>query len=150
MTLDDLAQLAVHQLPRPAFRPSHIECLRVILKELSTFATRGEIWVDGSFLTNKPSPGDIDIILRMRADEYNDGSGTKRDFIDWLCSADAKTRLHCHVLDLLEYPQTDSRYAKSVEDRNHWLNFFGTYRDNITPKGLAVVTLLDGAPSSWN
>ena len=134
MTLDDLAQMAVHKFPRPALRPSHIECLRVILRELSTFQTKGELWIDGSFLTTKPDPRDIDIILRMRAEQYNSRSTAKRAFIDWLCSAEAKRRMNCDVNDLIEYPETDTRYPQSVADRNGWIQFFGTYRDDITPK----------------
>ena len=58
--------------------------------------------------------------------------------------------MNCDVNDLIEYPETDTRYPQSVADRNGWIQFFGTYRDDITPKGLAVITLLDGAPASWN
>jgi len=150
MTLDDLEELAVAAFPRPDLRPSHIECLRVILKELSAFQTKGELWIDGSFLTRKPDPSDIDLILRMQAHEYNHSSRVKRAFIDWLCSPEAKSRMNCDVFNLIEYPATDIRYVQSVNDRRDWLQFFGTYRDDTTPKGLAVITLLDGAPTSWN
>ena len=142
--------MTVCNFKRPYLRPSHIASLKAVLTSLSSFKTKGELWIDGSFLTEKPDPRDIDMVLRIRSDEYQTASQSKRDWIDWLFSKEANERMNCHIVDLIEYPRSHSQYPKSIEDRKEWLQWFGTYQDNTTPKGLVAITLIDGKPESWN
>lgn len=44
----------------------------------------GETWIDGSFLTKKIDPGDIDFIFLMDARFYESGTEEQYDFIEWL------------------------------------------------------------------
>lgn len=68
MSLGDLEKLCVQS---NMFRTSNtrstiMQGLRHVVDTLSNEAIPGEVWVDGSFLTKKIDPADVDILLSVR------------------------------------------------------------------------------------
>lgn len=51
-----------------------------LIKRLNEANIIGEIWVNGSFLTAKPEPNDVDLLLRVSSAEY-DSDASKRAVI---------------------------------------------------------------------
>ncbi|MDE2868363.1 MAG: hypothetical protein OXN91_06950 [Chloroflexota bacterium] len=152
MAMRDLKELAVTPFGTQR-RTNLFLALQALLGMLHTESIEGELWVDGSFLTQKPEPSDVDMILRFRSDQYNSldgGTFEKRSLIDSVTSEHYYKVTKCEVIDLIEYPRGHEKYGDSLDARRYWTNTFGTARDDITEKGIVVVELLDGAPGSWN
>ena len=97
------------------------------LDELINVASRAgavRIIIDGSFVTDKETPGDIDAVLIV-SDDFD--AHTQ----DAQMLAQAKTRFNTHLF--IEREQNQERI-------NLWLEFFGHDRYTI-PKGLVEIRL---------
>jgi hypothetical protein len=64
--LAGLRRLAVIRFPDSFTRPSIMTHLEQIVGRINSAAIAGEIWVDGSFLTEKLNPEDVDVLLVVR------------------------------------------------------------------------------------
>ncbi|WP_373514238.1 hypothetical protein [Persicitalea sp.] len=109
--------------------------LRRFLDELFKLGIPLEIWIDGSFTTQKPLPDDVDLVV-------------------WASESDAESlspelfKLFDHLLDIHNNDQIKIRYDVDVyladpgseEERTKWLDEFGFDRSGINQKG--IFTLL--------
>lgn len=111
-----------------------IDNLRILNKQFNCFL---EIWVDGSFTTEKQDPDDVDILVVMDFDAINAiplmfvpqvENLLDRDFI----------KLNYHI-DLLPLFKGDPK-SDYTNDRMYWRGCFGYDREE-TPKGLARVVV---------
>jgi len=115
-----------------------------IFERAAALVLRGEIWVDGSFLTKKIDPGDIDFIFIVSAAFHESGSAAQREFIDWLISNedDPKKSFLCHTDVVLRYDAGSPWYPLTVSTLRHWdQNVYGYTVTTKEPKGIAVVQL---------
>ena len=149
MSLDDLKILTVDGFSLSSTRSQIMSNLRTLLARLSDENVIGEAWVNGSFLTEKVDPEDVDVVFRFPASEYDDGSRTKRSAINWSVERDRHPDLRCDAYPLPEYPVGDPLQATSEQSRNYWQRWFGTDRSG-EPKGIAVVRLADEELLPWN
>lgn len=86
-----------------------------------------EIWIDGSFSTLKPEPGDIDIIFFVDANSVNSLQADKQNIILELNNRNySKIRYDCDVFII---PSQDSN------NRSYWRGWFGFSREE-EPKGI--------------
>jgi len=86
-----------------------------------------EIWIDGSFVTYKPDPSDVDLVCVYNKDEADalDLDHAERfDRLLWL--GPMKEQYGCHVIPI----PGDDLYLKNI-----WLNMFGHDRGGM-PKGM--------------
>ncbi len=79
--------------------------------------------VDGSFVTSKPSPGDLDIILILASDFNFDSP-------EAIALLQAKADLNIHLISLSEEDPLEVA---------RWIGFFGHDRDQA-PRGLLEVS----------
>ncbi|QKN82097.1 DUF6932 family protein [Scandinavium goeteborgense] len=111
-----------------------IDDIRSINKQFPCFI---EIWIDGSFTTEKPEPDDIDILLVI---DYSILSAIPAMFhsqIEMLLNRQyIKHNYHIDLL-LLYKNCPNSDYE---EDRMHWRGVFCHDRED-TPKGIARLPL---------
>ena len=63
LTLADIQALAVDPFPSDAQRTGLYQNLMNWVGALNAYGVNGTLWMDGSFLTEKPSPSDIDCVL---------------------------------------------------------------------------------------
>jgi hypothetical protein len=63
MTLADLRALCVGAFPLSVRRDPIMRSLEAMCVALSASLTKAEVWVDGSFLTQKIEPDDVDVIV---------------------------------------------------------------------------------------
>lgn len=96
-----------------------------------------EVWVDGSFTTEKPEPGDIDILVVLDYLALNNLPAALKSTVSALLNRDyVKLNFHIDVLLLPEnHPEVD--YS---ERRSYWRGWFGFDRKE-NPKGLVRVML---------
>lgn len=108
-----------------ARRQHLVDQFRLVCDLLKSFGFTAEIWVDGSFLTEKPEPGDIDIVCFLPTNVL---SAEARNTVSILMK-EAKVRYGCHFNVA---PQADKKAAET------WGNFFGVSRRQ-QPKGIAIL-----------
>jgi hypothetical protein len=65
MTLDHLRALCVDAFPASQRRPMLFDELRHLAFDLMAINFIGELWIDGSYATEKPEPDDIDLSVTM-------------------------------------------------------------------------------------
>jgi Family of unknown function (DUF6932) len=139
VSLGEVRGLCVTKFPTSLTRRAIMDGLRQVIRKLNEADIEGELWLDGSFLTEKIDPEDVDYLLCVGSDIY-DVDPAKRAVIDWASHADLKTSHLCDAYKWVEYKPGHPLFAYSEDERRYWADFFGTSRKKIR-KGIAVVTL---------
>jgi hypothetical protein len=119
---------------------------RPIMDGLTQFVQRmvdakitGEIWADGSFLTEKIDPKDVDVIVRIDGDAiYDKGTLEQRAAIDWAI-ANQKATLKCDSYVLMEYPVGHPLHTEGEWWYSWWHRQWGFSRED-DPKGIVVIS----------
>lgn len=120
-------------------RPLIMSGLEIVHSELVDATVQGELWVDGSFLTEGIDPRDVDLVLKADGDFYDNAAPAQRSRMDWFGSNLRATHF-CHSFLLLEYPEGHSFYSVGEWMRAYWIRQFGFSRAG-RHKGISVVTL---------
>lgn len=113
--------------------------LHEVIRKLSAGGIVGEVWADGSFVTEKIDPGDVDILVRVSSDQY-DNDPAKRAIIDWASHEDLKDSHSCDAYKWIEYSQGHPLFGQSEDERLDWTDFYGHSRSHV-PKGIIVVAI---------
>lgn len=93
-TVADLRKMCVDAFPLSAKRPVIMDNLEKIIDDLSMHKIEGEVWVDGSFLTEKIEPEDSDILLYVSGEFYDNSTPEQRNQVDFV-SSNLKTQFMC-------------------------------------------------------
>ncbi|SRR5258708_6242018 len=147
-TLTELHQVCVAEFPLSQSRASKFAGLRRIVERLAAEGIQGDLWIDGSFLTQKIEPGDIDIALRLEPAFLTQVSTAQTRLLKWFGSGDATIRAEirrdfsCDSYAFCDIPSGQPGYP-GHDMRQYWLNQFGVDRSGA-PKGIAVLSILGG------
>ena len=144
MSIELLRQQCVDRFPLSRTRARIMTGLTEVIERLSQYRVAGELWVDGSFLTEKINPGDVDIVLRVQSQVYDDGTTEQRETIDWI-GENLKEYNLCDSYVFPEFPEDDPSYSLGKERRDYWNDLFGHSRGGM-PKGIAVIDLAGDIP----
>jgi hypothetical protein len=143
LSMDDVEQVCVDLFPLSNTRRPIMDGLSQFAKRVLDAKVPGEMWANGSFLTEKIDPKDVDIIVRVDGDAvYNNGTPDQRDVIDWII-ANQKATLKCDSYVLMEYPVGHPLHTEGQWWYSYWHKQWGFSRDD-DPKGIIVISL--GAP----
>ncbi|AXH43571.1 hypothetical protein HOV55_gp53 [Erwinia phage vB_EhrS_59] len=96
-----------------------------------------EVWIDGSFTTEKPEPDDIDILIVLDYIALNNLPASLKSTVSALLNRDY-VKLNFHI-DVLLLPENHPKVDYS-ERRSYWRGWFGFDRQE-NPKGLVRVML---------
>lgn len=140
MALKALRALCVDSFPGSKRRPQLCCDLEDLVADLEKADIAGELWVDGSFLTEKPEPNDIDVLLRVSHVLYDEGSKKQRDELD-LFSEGVTASDSCDCYLWLEYSPGHTHYQVSEQTREKWTKQFGFDTRTESFRGIAVVTI---------
>ena len=141
-TIEEVQALSVDAFPLSTSRARLMAGLRAMVDLLTADGIQGDLWVDGSFLTGKIDPEDIDVVLELSLATANGATPDQADRLRWLTSqADAdvaqkRNDYACDCYAFLEVPGIPS-------NRGYWLRQFGRDRSN-TPKGIVVLQINGG------
>lgn len=104
-----------------------VEALGVMIREL---------WIDGSFTTEKPMPGDIDVAILMDREAMQSIAEGDMEEAQWLFHEAYKP-------EVKERYRTDAflLYTDQTAAQDLMKKTWGTYRDDVTKKGIARVVL---------
>ena len=139
MSLGKLRNLCVTPFQLSQTRREIFRGLITLVRTLRDAGVKGKLWVDGSFLTIKIDPEDVDVVLRLRASDYDAGTQEFRDAVDWL-STDLKTPLKCDSYIFMVWPDQHALHYEGVWMEAYWLRQYGFSRTEKT-KGIAVIEL---------
>jgi hypothetical protein len=143
-SIAELDELCVTAFPYSGVRSDIMAGFKVIHERALTLRIEGEIWIDGSFLTKKIDPQDIDFVFVVDAALYEDGTQEQNEFLEWLISNedDPKKSFLCHTDVVLVYPPDSPLYPLTVNTKRHWEeNVYGYSVATREPKGIVVVTM---------
>lgn len=114
--------------------------LEAVVQKLAVTKVAGHLWVDGSFLTQKIDPEDVDLLLRFSGDFYDNATLEQAETIRWFAEEDLKSLHHCDCYIWVELPCDHAAYMESEWSRSYWIRQFGFSRRNER-KGIAVIEL---------
>ena len=94
------------------------------LNELTQF-TRFSffIWVNGSFVSKKPNPADIDFIVFL---DYRDYEANEKLIDGRFSSKHARTIFGVDAYVVCEFPASHPKHVFTISDHTYWLHLFST------------------------
>lgn len=111
--------------------------LEKLVSALQSHSISAEVWVDGSFLTKKIDPEDVDVVLCASHEVFTQGTEDQKQLLDKV-SRNLKAAFHCDSYIFFEFPEGHPLHERGRKSRSYWLKQFGTSRSG-EPKGMAVV-----------
>jgi hypothetical protein len=151
VTMDDLRKHCVDGFPDSQRRGMIMDGLeRMIAKLLSVGLDECELWVNGSFLTKKPEPDDVDFVIFAPSKFWDSGTEAQAQTLEWL--EDRKQReairkdFHCDSHAYPIYPANSSLNVFTLAGQAQWKQDFGRALISREPKGIAVFVLAQPKP----
>jgi len=94
LTVGNIEQVCVDLFPLSTIRATIFNGLVSFIQTLEAAKITGELWADGSYLTEKINPKDIDLVLKIDGTLYNSGTVEQRQAIDWVIANQKLTLEH--------------------------------------------------------
>ena len=144
----ELHDLCATGFPLSQSRATLLAGLRAIVDRLCAENIVGDLWVDGSLLTQKLEPSDVDFVLILQPQVYLNGTPGQRAMIEWLGTRDVAVRAQtkhdygCDTYICFDTPPGHPLYP-GRDMRQYWQNQFGNDRSS-SPKGIAVLMIPGG------
>jgi hypothetical protein len=143
MTLEELRKLCVGRFPHSTIREEIMIGLEKTIGELEQSGIEGDLWIDGSFLTECVNPADVDVVLRISSDFHQRATAEQNEKLKWFDSTAPKKKYRCDSYKWVDYPEGHQLYWESEWDRAYWIRQYGWTRD-LDYKGIAVVRVGGG------
>jgi hypothetical protein len=144
MSAAELRAKCVGGFPLSTSRSGIMDGLEAVLGKLMQVGVPGELWVDGSFLTHKLDPNDIDLLLRLTNAFVEGVTAEEQAAIEWFIDRERHDTHKCDCYLWVEYPQDHGLYWSSVWRGSYWVRQYGFSRGNDL-EGIAVLQLACGA-----
>lgn len=128
MTINAVKELCVINRPNNTRRIILWEKFERFISKISEFRITFTLWIDGSFITEKETPGDIDLVCLCHANDFDKLTADKQKEMAELLNT-AKHNFSC---DAYFTPHEDPVFP------HYWLGFF-TFDRNRNPKGLIEI-----------
>lgn len=127
-----LIERCVDPFPSSHERPKLCAQLGDFISELRALGLLGKLWIDGSFVTDKMEPGDVDLVFVPDPLCENQFKANWPRIHALFHRHEAKTKYNCHAFIV---------NPNSMNDLAYWRGLFGFCHDMVTPKGLVVLSL---------
>lgn len=142
-TVSELKTMCVNNFnPLSTTRADIMDGLEQVINGLNSVNLQADIWVDGSFVTNKANPKDVDIVVRVNGPYADAAPQPVKDAITWL-TTDLMAPYLCDSYYLPVYPVGHQLYDMSIRMDAYWKGWLGFSRAN-NPTGIAVIELNGG------
>jgi hypothetical protein len=139
MDLNEIENVFVTPFPHSSTRKIIMEGFRRHTSDLVDIIKEYIQFLDGSFVSNKNDPGDIDLVCFINGDLIDALSPVDQEKIRELFSGPrTKSTHHCDAYFCVFYPETHPQYEFYRSKRKYWMGEFGYDRAD-TPKGIVVV-----------
>lgn len=138
MRLYDFRRQFVLKFDNP-HRNSIFAALEEFIAKVQDLGISGELWLDGSFLTEKEVPKDVDGVLVIHHEIYDSLSDDAKDFLD---SIEFTKDSLPDVLDMFSYIYYPKGHPKAeIDPIDGWVHLYGSQSDEQWLKGFAIVLL---------
>lgn len=137
LSIEDFEDIFVNSFDESSTRLKIFENYKRFIETFKAEVTPNfKQWINGSFVTNKPNPKDIDFVTIIPHDIYNQ----KRDLIDGKFRLrGAKQVFEVDAYTIETYPKNHKNYSISKIDLVYWDNWFSKSKRNrhgkTFPKG---------------
>ena len=92
-------------------------------------------WLNGSYVTTKENPGDIDMVTILDPAEVEGLDAASQAMLKGLVAGNASKNLHmCHSFVIVAYPQGHPAHGVYQQNLQYWSALFGHDREG-RPKG---------------
>lgn len=135
MTLDQIRATFVAPLPEATPRLRMFSLFEQWVARLPQLNVTGTLWLDGSFVTRKPEPNDLDCILwnpSFVGPVSEESKIEVRSMTDW---APAKAAFGVDLY--IETPLPEARMAREA----YWRGIFGFQHDGRSAKGFVELKI---------
>ena len=139
MSIAGVRDLCVGPFPLSKNRAQIMAGFERLLAKLAKEGIKAEIWIDGSFISKKLNPSDIDILVCADAETY-DANSSVRHVLDWLGKEDLKPKYFCDSYLQLDYPEGHKNRELSERTKLSWRRWFHTDRSGNS-RGLAAILI---------
>jgi hypothetical protein len=139
MSAADLKKLVVDDFPLSERREALWNNFIAIAEHLKKLQIRCEIWVDGSFLTKKIDPDDVDFVVDIPVAILDTATPGQSDLLKKLSAMAFSSNEKLHSFVMFDAPAIHKGHVKSVELHNQWEKDFGFSYAKKEPKGIAVL-----------
>ena len=103
--------------------------------------------LDGSFVSNKNDPGDVDMVLFVDATVIDNLTPIQRAQFGALTSGQQTKATHmCDAYYCLTFPETHPQFVQFRQMRKYWMGEFGFDRNEV-PKGIVQIQLAPAPPA---
>ncbi|MCP9755826.1 hypothetical protein EGI26_11730 [Lacihabitans sp. CCS-44] len=110
-------------------RKKLIDSFIVFLEEFKKLGLRAEIWIDGSFTTEKEEPDDIDLLFLLDINEVDNLTGNKAKLFKDLLISREKVKVR-FGLDVYFINMYDSK------EKAKWIETYGFDSGKLNEKGI--------------
>jgi len=148
VTISALRERCVNAFSGSSTRQAVFAGVVDVVTKLTKAKITGELWIDGSFLTEKSDAKDADIVLRIQGDFYDSATDEQQAAVDWLNSNLHDSHL-CDTYLLIEWPNEHEQYWAGHCMYCYWMKQWGFSRQNEL-KGIAVIELPYSNPAELN
>jgi hypothetical protein len=139
-TLAQLRAVTVDAFPLSKSRGKLMSSLEDVHSKLTDAGVTADLWADGSFLTKKIDPLDIDVVLEVAGDQYDSGTADQQLTIRWFASQERQVT-HCiHSFVCVKYPPGHKLHSHWQWQNAYWIRQFGFSR-MIQHKGMALIKI---------
>ena len=115
------------------------DSLKLLTDELKALSLKCKLWVDGSFLTEKIDPDDVDLVIEIDIDHLNAATPAAHAFINRLINLELHLEPRkLHTFLIYTAPIGHVEYANGVMLKARWQKDFGFSLKKKTPKGIPV------------
>lgn len=135
MPLAHIRALCVEGFPLSTTRDGHMRGVEALCGSLSAALIPSHVWIDGSFLTQKIDPADVDLAVRLHFATLPNPSTEQIALIDRI---QKKQFAGCDSYVFIEYPQGHPHHPTGDMMHAYWQRQFGFTRGDQF-KGVATV-----------
>lgn len=136
MSLPQVERMCVTALGNRPSRVKHFINLERFVQDFLVARIPCEVWVDGSFLTEKPDPDDVDIVALLNADVADALTSDQRALVDAANEPDYLPGIDSFVDTL--YPRGHPLF---MDDDRTWGEQYGLENSDQWLKGYAILRL---------
>jgi hypothetical protein len=141
MSTEALMKLVVSGFPESRRRPELWKNLLEIIEKIKTAGLTCEIWVDGSFLTSKLDPDDVDFVVDFPIEVQDSLSDEQAQLLEALSVRAFKKDKKLHSFVMFTANKDHPDHVPCIIQHEQWQKDFGLSYIKKEPKGIAVLTV---------
>jgi hypothetical protein len=139
MSIEALETLVVEDFRYSNSRRELWKGLSFVINRLVDLKIPCEICINGSFLTKKNDPNDIDLLVDIQISVLDNADHEQGDFIERLADRFYKKSDHLDSFVIFSASEGHQAHAASEAQRLQFARDWGTFYVSKEPKGIAVI-----------